>query len=319
MDDSESEQGGLFNSGELPSKSKPADGAPEPAPNAIRLVPVSSIRLWSGNPRSARPFDAGRDAALADNIAKRGQKVSCIVRPIEGDLLQLIAGCRRFGCVAHLAIADPALQLLVEVRAMNDEEAFILVDSENAAREDVTAFERATYQQWALTTLFEGNQARLADALGVSETTVSRSLDLVRLPAEVNAIITDLNGLTPNMVAAIGPKCNNPDTRADVVEAALAIGAGGKTYAAGKAISLIKAHLDPPVTIEPVILKQADTGDKASISAGPKESMVVKILVQDFRKRSMATFMKEVSAAMPAFAARLADAAEQQEQIESGA
>ena len=200
----------LFGNHELPEASKP-----DPDPGAmlgISHVPISTVRLWEGNPRSVVPFDHKRDAELLHAIKSHGQKVPCIVRKIEGTT-QLVVGCRRYGCVAHIAIADPAITLLVETRPMSDEDAVILVESENAGRKDITAYQRALSQEWALETVFSGEQKRLAQSLNISETTLSRSLALVRLPGEIYAIISDRNGLTPNAVARLSPKLNDATTR----------------------------------------------------------------------------------------------------------
>lgn len=296
------EQAGLFDGAALPAHNPPAT---KTADGSIRQVPVSAIRLWSGNPRSQLPYDAKRDAALTENIALHGQKVPCIVRPLE-DMFELIAGCRRYGSVAHLAIAEPSRNLLVEVRPMSDVEAFVLVDTENAARKDVTAYERASYQQWALAELFGGSQARLAGSLKISETTLSRSLDLVRLPAEVKAIIADLNALTPNMVAAIAPKCNKPGPREQVIAAARAVGVNGKTLPAGRAIALIKAHLDPVARSEPLEIAHATTGRKARIIIGPTKDMVIRVPLQSLDEKASSKWIKEIGTAMQAYAAQVA-------------
>jgi ParB family chromosome partitioning protein len=79
----------------------------------------------------------------------------------------------------------PDFKFLVDVREIGDEEAFRLADLENRARDDLTDFERAKDYLRALTAYYEGRQKTMAERLKVSESWLTRYLDLARLPEEL--------------------------------------------------------------------------------------------------------------------------------------
>jgi ParB family chromosome partitioning protein len=100
----------------------------------VRRIPVELIRP---NPRNPRPRLERLDE-LAESIAAHGLLQPIIVRPWDGEF-QIVAGHRRFAAIGALNWADvPAI-----VRAVEDEDAYVLSLVENLQRDNLTAKEEA--------------------------------------------------------------------------------------------------------------------------------------------------------------------------------
>jgi ParB family chromosome partitioning protein len=99
---------------------------------------------------------------------------------------EVICGARRHWSISWLRSHNyPDFKFLVDVREIGDEEAFRLADIENRARDDLTDLERARDYLRALTAYYDGRQKTMAERLKVSESWLTRYLDLARLPEEL--------------------------------------------------------------------------------------------------------------------------------------
>lgn len=160
---------------------------PEPVEH-IRVDP-SVVRIWHGNARSYEMLDYENTHDLTTSIRAEGQRVPVIVRRVHKDPAhdyELIAGTRRHWAVSWLRKREGHdVLLLAEVGVISDAEAFRISDLENRARRDVTDLERARNYVWALEELFEGHQAKMAGALGVHSSWLSKILAVGRIPDEV--------------------------------------------------------------------------------------------------------------------------------------
>lgn len=194
-----------------------------------RLVDPAECRPWPGNPRVSLLLNETNCADLIEAIRAEGrQQVPAIVRPIkEGpERYEIIAGVRRHFAISWLRNQNFAeYRFLVEVRDLSDEEAFRISDSENRGRRDISDYERAKSYLTGLSTFYQGNQARMAERLRVSSTTLSRLLNLARLPEEVIAAVADPRQLTVNMVAPLTPLLGSPPVARAIIEQAKAIAA----------------------------------------------------------------------------------------------
>jgi ParB family chromosome partitioning protein len=127
---------------------------------------------------------------LIESIKAQGrQEIPAIVRRLSGEDgydFEVICGARRHWSVSWLRTHNyPDFKFLVDVREIGDEEAFRLADLENRARDDLTDFERAKDYLRALSAYYEGRQKTMAERLKVSESWLTRYLDLARLPEEL--------------------------------------------------------------------------------------------------------------------------------------
>ena len=154
------------------------------------LVDPARCRMWSGHNRDYALLSEERCADLIESIKAQGrQEIPAIVRRLSGEDgydFEVICGARRHWSISWLRAHNyPDFKFLVDVREIGDEEAFRLADIENRARDDLTDFERAKDYLRALAAYYEGRQKTMAERLKVSESWLTRYLDLARLPEEL--------------------------------------------------------------------------------------------------------------------------------------
>jgi ParB family chromosome partitioning protein len=151
------------------------------------LVDPAKCRMWAGHNRDYSLLNEERCADLIESIKAQGrQEIPAIVRRLSGEdgfEFEVICGARRHWSISWLRAHNyPDFKFLVDVREIGDEEAFRLADIENRARDDLTDLERARDYLRALTTYYDGRQKTMAERLKVSESWLTRYLDLARLP-----------------------------------------------------------------------------------------------------------------------------------------
>ena len=103
---------------------------------------VESIQIERIVPNRYQPrqvFDSSKITELAESIDEHGLLQPIVVRPIEENMYEIIAGERRFRALQslHKSQAD------VIIRHMNDEETAVVALIENIQRENLSAVEEA--------------------------------------------------------------------------------------------------------------------------------------------------------------------------------
>ncbi|MCS4485815.1 ParB/RepB/Spo0J family partition protein [Staphylococcus americanisciuri] len=158
---------------------------------------VETIRVERIVPNRYQPrqtFDRARIEELAESIREHGLLQPIVVRPIEENMYEIIAGERRFRALKmnHMTEAE------VLVRHLNDEETAVVALIENIQRENLSAVEEAEAYKKLLA--FEGiTQAELAKSVGKSQSFIANKLRLLKLtPTVLQAIrehqITERHG-----------------------------------------------------------------------------------------------------------------------------
>ncbi|MBA2292951.1 MAG: ParB/RepB/Spo0J family partition protein [Gemmatimonadales bacterium] len=149
----------------------------------LREVPVTSISANPWQPR--RSFDADALTELTASIDASGLLQPISVRPV-GARFELVAGERRWRAVQALGWAKiPAI-----VRELDDRTALTLAMIENLQRDDLSALDEALgYQR--LMQEFSMPQAEVARLVGKDRSTVSNTLRLLKLPADVQAMLQE--------------------------------------------------------------------------------------------------------------------------------
>lgn len=151
------------------------------AEGALRELLVTQIRPNPFQPR--RSFDETALAELAASIKASGLLQPLVVRA-NGTAFELIAGERRWRAVQQLGWA----RVPVVVKEADDRQLLTLALIENLQRDDLTPIDEATgYQR--LMAEFTMPQAEVARLVGKDRSTVSNSLRLLKLPAEVQAML----------------------------------------------------------------------------------------------------------------------------------
>lgn len=155
----------------------------------LRWVEPSECRMWAQHNRAYDLLTEDNCRDLIDGIRAQGrQEFPAIVRKT-GDAEQpyeVVCGARRHFAVSWLQANNyPQFKYLVDVRDLTDEQAFRLSDIENRDREDISDYERAMDYADAIDRYYGGKQRAMADRLEVSESWLSRFLQLAKLPQEV--------------------------------------------------------------------------------------------------------------------------------------
>jgi len=171
-----------------PTIHTPTPIATIPAPDVdsrerVERVPLTRIRASSLQPRKDFPAESLRE--LADSIREQGIVQPLIVRP-SGDLLELIAGERRWRAAQLLNLAD----VPVIVREADDRSVLELALIENLQRENLNAIEEALgYSQ--LVEHFNLTQEEVAAKVGKSRTVVTNAMRLLKLPKPIQSYVRE--------------------------------------------------------------------------------------------------------------------------------
>jgi len=161
----------------------PGQAAPpqQPAGDAVRDIPVELI---DRNPYQTRThFDETALNELAESIKVSGVVQPVTVRPMSGRF-QLVTGERRWLASQRAGKATvPAI-----VRQVSNEQAMEITIVENLQREDLNPVEQAhAYER--LGREFGLTQEQMAQRTGKDRSSVSNFLRLLKLPAEVLALV----------------------------------------------------------------------------------------------------------------------------------
>jgi ParB family chromosome partitioning protein len=175
----------------------------QPAAANIARIDPAQCRL----PPRRLPITRDDVEYLVASIKAHGQLVPGLVRRTQpGDPIryEIICGARRHFTIAELGRAFPknAQPFFAAIRPLSDEAAFAAADRDNRNRADISDFQRATDYAHALQTYYAGNQHRMAEAIQIQPTTLSRYLTLAGLPEEIFEAFGRPTNLT--LVDAVG-------------------------------------------------------------------------------------------------------------------
>jgi len=150
------------------------------APQTVQNISLDQIVANPNQPRKSFYQDTLDE--LAASIKERGVLEPIVVRPFEGKY-QIVMGERRFRASGIAGCKTiPAL-----VKEMSDEDAHADALLENFQREDMNPIEKARAIQGLLSFMSWG---KCGKTLGVSETTLRRSLELLELPGFIQQELT---------------------------------------------------------------------------------------------------------------------------------
>lgn len=155
----------------------------EKGEKAPKLLPLGRIRSGKYQPREY--FNETTLSELANSIQRNGVLQPIIVRKVENEQYEIIAGERRWRA-AKIAGLD---EIPVVIRDVPNEHALELAIVENVQREDLHPLEEATgYQR--LIDEFKYTQDNIATTVYKSRSHIANLLRLLTLPKEVQEMLS---------------------------------------------------------------------------------------------------------------------------------
>lgn len=177
-------------------------GAKVARPDIQRLLWVDpkKCRPWQHHNRVYQLLNEQRCQDLIAGFRSQGKQLKPAIvrslsdqervdeRGVEHDF-EIISGVRRYWTVNWLrdqgeknSRGEPYL-FLIQVRDdLDNRSAFELSDADNRGQEDISDYERAKEYRWALEALYEGNISRMAEAIQVERSGLSRLISLGEMP-----------------------------------------------------------------------------------------------------------------------------------------
>ena len=160
-----------------------ADDSP-PRGDALITLPVGRIRPGRYQPRTK--MDQQALAELSASIRSQGLMQPLLVRPVDRDKYELIAGERRWRAAQMAGLEEvPAL-----VREVPDEAALAMSLIENIQRENLNPLEEAAGLQRLLDE-FKMTHEQAADAVGRSRSATTNLLRLLKLARPVQDLVME--------------------------------------------------------------------------------------------------------------------------------
>jgi ParB family chromosome partitioning protein len=159
-------------------------GGEESPREALLTLPVARIRPGRYQPRTK--MDQQALAELAASIRSQGLMQPLLVRPVDRDRYELVAGERRWRAAQMAGLEEvPAL-----VREIPDESALAMSLIENIQRENLNPMEEAAGLQ-RLVDEFRMTHEQAADAVGRSRSATSNLLRLLKLARPVQEMLME--------------------------------------------------------------------------------------------------------------------------------
>ncbi|WP_349568924.1 ParB/RepB/Spo0J family partition protein [Azotobacter salinestris] len=149
----------------------------------LQHLPLELIQRGRYQPR--RDMDPVALEELAQSILAQGVMQPIVVRPVDGQRYEIIAGERRWRASQQAGLERiPAI-----VREVPDEAAIAMALIENIQRENLNPIEEALALQ-RLQQEFQLTQQQVADAVGKSRVSISNLLRLISLPEEIKTLLS---------------------------------------------------------------------------------------------------------------------------------
>ena len=155
-----------------------------PAREALLTLPVTRIRPGRYQPRTK--MDQQALAELAGSIRAQGLMQPLLVRPVDRDRYELIAGERRWRAAQMAGLEE----VPVLVREVPDEAALAMSLIENIQRENLNPMEEAAGLE-RLIEEFRMTHEQAADAVGRSRSATTNLLRLLKLAKPVQEMVME--------------------------------------------------------------------------------------------------------------------------------
>lgn len=147
-----------------------------------RSAPIENLRPNPRNPR--RMFTEAELDELSDSIRERGIIQPIVVRALQGDDFEIIAGERRWRAAQRAGLHDVPIAVI----EANDAQSLEFAIIENVQRADLNAIEEAS-GYLALMDDFNRTQDEVAQIVGKSRPHVANTIRLLKLSEPVKQLV----------------------------------------------------------------------------------------------------------------------------------
>lgn len=221
-------------------------GEPQRAVSPDRTIPIEFIARSPRNPR--RHFDDSELQDLASSIRQHGIVQPVVVRTVEQNRYEIIAGERRWRAAQLAGFTE----VPVIVRDVDDRTALELAIVENVQRSDLNPLEEALgYDQLIAEHGYTQND--LGEIIGKSRSHVANSLRLLKLPDPVRDMLAE-GTLSAGHARALVPTSDPAYLARTIVSKGLSVRDAERLAQAD-----IRAQLDPTNSRKPENEKDSDT------------------------------------------------------------
>lgn len=145
---------------------------------AVTTLKILEIEPNKNQPRTAFDDEALRE--LADSIREHGIIQPLVVRPVDGNAYQIVAGERRWRAARMVGLSE----VPVVIRELDDNQTLELAIIENLQREDLNVIELASGYK-SLMEEHGMTQEQVAKRVGKSRPDVANTVRLLSLPESV--------------------------------------------------------------------------------------------------------------------------------------
>ena len=163
--------------GDVGEETSAADAGRKP-----RRAPIENLRPNPRNPR--RLFTEVELDELSDSIRERGIIQPIVVRALQGDNFEIIAGERRWRAAQRAGLHDVPIAII----EANDAQSLEFAIIENVQRADLNAIEEAS-GYLALMDDFSRTQDEVAQIVGKSRPHVANTIRLLKLSEPVKQLV----------------------------------------------------------------------------------------------------------------------------------
>lgn len=213
---------------------------------ADQRVPIEHVTRNPRNPR--RTFDEAELQDLANSVRQHGIVQPVVVRTINGDRFEIIAGERRWRAAQLAGFSE----IPVIVRDVDDRTALEIAIVENVQRSDLNPLEEA--MGYELLIADHGyTQNDLGEIIGKSRSHVANSLRLLKLPEPVRDMLSS-GTLSAGHARALIPTSDPTTLARAIIAKGLSVRDTEKL-----AQNDIRAQNDPSFGAKPRPEKDADT------------------------------------------------------------
>ena len=173
----------LFSSSEINTQEIKISNTEENTEKGISYININDIKPNKDQPR--KTFDEEKIGELAESI-----KEHCLIQPVvlrkSGKGYEIVAGERRWRACRKAGLKEiPCI-----IKELTDEENMLIAIIENMQREDLNPIEEAEGIS-QMVTVFGMTQEQVSKSVGKSRPYITNVLRLLKLPQEVQAMVSD--------------------------------------------------------------------------------------------------------------------------------